>query len=240
MARKLLQTAALLAVFTAAGCTQFNYTGYDVALRSVPDQPIPPPLRSQVHVFVLNGIDPLEDGPMLTLRDELNKAGFAKVYYAQRADVEWYYREMCRVVHDQPAARLLLVGYGATARPARELACRVRGEKLPLDTLVLLDPVGFGSVPLDDADTGRMVVIRSHHWKAGRDLPAAEVVEVPGVGHLSLPSHPGTVEAIARLMADSATRVQLGPPDALPHLPLTDRPQPAPRPSFPVSVVPTP
>jgi hypothetical protein len=83
-----------------------------------------------------------------------------------------------------------------------------------------------------------MVVVRSHHWQSGRELPTGEVVELPGVGHLSLPSHPGTVETLARLMSESAVRVELGLPDALPHLPLQEHPQPTPRPALPVTAVP--
>lgn len=239
MNRKLLLLAGVASSFYTAGCVQINHSGYDTAIRTIPDQPIPPPLRSQVHLFILNGIDPLEDGPMLKLRDELARCGYAKVYYAQRADVAWYHREMHRVVHDQPAARLVLVGYGAGATRARELACTVRGDGLPLDSLALLDPTADDEISVLDDGVVPTVVVRSHHWPAGRGVPAGEVVELAGVGHLSLPNHPQTVAVLSRLMAESATRVELGPPDALPHLPLREHPQPTPRPVMQVIAPPT-
>lgn len=232
------QTFRAAVVFTcvaAVGCVQINHKGYDTALRCSPEQTILPPLRSQVYVFVLNGADPLEDGAMLRLRDEVTRAGYPMVYYAQRADAEWYYREMHRVVHDQPAARLILVGFGVAASKSRELACTAVGEGLPLDALVLLDPAdGRGDEQVAD-ERVPTTTLRSHSWPGGRNI-AGEVTELPGVGHLSLPSHPQTVATLLRLLAVSATRVQLGPPDALPHLPLTDHPQPTPRPLLPTVI----
>ncbi len=222
-----LSRSLVVAILAAAvGCVSHNHLGYNTALRCGADHPISPLQRSQVHLFVVNGIDPTEDGQLLRLRNDLNRAGYAMVHTAQRADAEFVRREMHRLVRDQPPCRFVLLGYGLAAGRVREIACRVAGEGLPLDAVVLLDPAGGPEVV---ADTLSLTVLRSHHWPAGRNLPTDDVTEQAGVGHLSLPTDPQTVAAVLRRLDASAARVQLEPPGSLPHLPLTDHPQPPPR-----------
>jgi hypothetical protein len=224
----------------AVGCVQINHGGYDVAVRTCPDRTPPPLLRSQVYLFFLDGANPLDEGVHRSLRDRLNAAGYAMVYSAKQADAEWYTREMHRLAIDQPAARFVLAGYGLSADMTREVANRCLGEGLPLDALVYLDPTD--GRPAADEYTCRIPswVVRSHNWPGGRAVTAHEAVELPGVGHLSLPAHPETVRLLARLMAASAARVVLPSPELLPGLPLTDRPQPIPRPPLPVVANPPP
>ncbi len=231
-----LRAATVAAVVCAAvGCVHTHHTGYDTAIRCAADHPLKPAVRSQVHLFVLNGIDPTEDAELFRLRDELARAGFPMVHYAQRGDADFFYREMHRVVRDQPPARLLLVGFGLAAQRTRELACTVAGDGLPLDALVLLDPAGGSQIVEDRVPT---TVVRSHRWPLGRDIPTADVTELAGVGHLSLPAHPQTVATLVRLLTDSASRVDLESPARLPHLSLTDFPQPPPRPDGPIVATP--
>ena len=232
----LSRSLTVAALATAVGCVSHNHLGYNTALRCAADHPISPLQRSQVHLFVVNGLEPTEDGQLLRLRNELNRAGYAMVHTAQRADTEFVHREMHRLVRDQPPCRFVLLGYGLAAGRVREIACRVGGEGLPLDAVVLLDPAGG---PETVADNLPLTVLRSHHWLAGRNLPSDDVTEQAGVGHLSLPTDPQTVAAVLRCLDASATRVQLEPPGSLPHLSLTDHPQPTPRLSGPIAIEPT-
>lgn len=233
--RRVFLLATAVGLGAGAGCVHIDHTGYDTALRCTLDHPIKPTYRSQVHLFVLNGVNPTEDAALFRLRDEVVKAGFPMVHLAQRADADFYHREMHRLVRDQPASRFVLVGYGLAAGRARELACTAAGDGLPLDGLVLLDPAGGPDV----VDGGVPVtLVRSHHWPAGRSIPTGKVTEAAGVGHLSLPAAPQTVAVLVGLLADSATRVGLESPPNLPHLPLTEFPPPTPRPPLPVVVAP--
>lgn len=223
--------AAILA--GGAGCVNFNHTAYHSALRTPNAAPVAPPARSQVHVFLMNGLDVVETGRIHQLRDQLVCAGFAKVYITQRADQEWYAREMRRLAVDEPDARLVLVGYGAAAAPVYNLAYAASRDGLPVDGIVLLDPVGLNG----DLTTGlktHSVMIRSHHWRGSIGLTAREEIEVRGVGHNSLPTSAVAVDAIIRVLTASAANVHVEPPDALPFLALTDHPDPSPRPFAPL------
>ena len=232
----LSRSLAVAALASALGCVSHNHLGYNTALRCAADHPISPLQRSQVHLFVVNGVDPTEDNELLRLRNELNRAGYAMVHTAQRSDTEFVRREMHRLVRDQPPCRFVLLGYGLAAGRVREVACTVAAEGLPLDAVVLLDPAGGPEVVADNVP---LAVVRSHHWPAGRNLPTGDVTELAGVGHLSLPTDPQTVATVLQRLDASAARVQLEPPGSLPHLPLTDHPQPTPRPTGLVMVAPS-
>jgi hypothetical protein len=170
---------------------------------------------------------------MLTLRDKLCQAGYPKVYYAQRMDATWYTRELRRVHRDEPAARLLLLGYGSAAPKVLRLATEAVRDQLPIDTVIFLDPVGLNG-DLAATMPFHTVVIRSHNWRGGRNLVARETVTLSQIGHFSAPSHPATVETVVRLMTASAMLVPIDDSaERLPHLPLREHPAPTPRPEPP-------
>src|SRR4051794_2919818 len=52
---------------------------------------LPIPSRSNVHVVLVNGVDPLCCGNLSGVRDHLNSLGFCKTYYAQ------IYHEWCLI-----------------------------------------------------------------------------------------------------------------------------------------------
>jgi hypothetical protein len=230
----ILSRSLVVATLATAGCVSHNHLGYNTALRCGAGHPIGPLCRSQVHLFVVNGLDPTQDNELLRLRDEVNQAGYAMVHVVQRADTEFVRREMHRLRRDQPPCRFVLLGYGASAGRVREIACRVSSESLPLDAVVLLDPAGGPEVVEAPVP---VVVVRSHHWPAGRNLATADVIELAAAGHLSLPADPQTVATVLRLLDASAARIQLDPPGSLPHLAPSDHPQPTPRPVVPVPEV---
>lgn len=221
----LVATMATLVV--GVGCIKCRHTGYHEALYPPAELPYPPPVRNQVFLFMMNGRDPLECGGMLELRDQLCRAGYPMVYYAQRVDREWYRREMWRVVRDNPGARILLLGYSAAAPLVKGLAYEAARDELPIDAVIYLDPVGT-SGDLAATLTFRSVAVRSHNWRGGRALATSDTVLVPKVGHYGLPTHPVTVDSLVQLLTDSAGRVVLYPTIG-PSLPLRDKPDPTPR-----------
>lgn len=230
MTRKLLARLLLGVVCVGqVGCMSFNHFGFERALHTSSPTPVPMPSRGRVHVFLMNGLDVLDAGRVNSLRDHLVESGFAKVYVAQRADREWYYRELRRVVADDPDSRLVLIGYGGAAAPIYNLTYDAEQDGLPVDALVLLDPIGLNGDLAVGLKTHSLVV-RSHNWRGGAALTAKETVAVPGVGHRSLPSDAATVDVIVRILTASASGVVQDSSEMLPFLPLTDNPDPSPRP----------
>lgn len=232
---KLGSSAIALVLLTGVGCMTCRHKGYEASIHPMSEPAFPPPVRAQVYLFMMNGHDITECAGMLGLRDALCEAGYAKVYYAQRQDKDWYYRELRRLRFDEPDARIVMLSYGSAADRVLTLSRDAVRDGIPIDSVVLLDPVGVaGNLP--ETLPTHSVVVRSHHWAGGWNLTGHENVRMDRVGHLSLPTQSGTIELVAGLLTASASRVQLEDIRLLPHLPLTDRPSPTPRPVVAVTV----
>lgn len=221
----------LLGVTLSSGCTTCRHTAFAESLKPVEQVRVLAPARAKVYAFFMNGADILELNGFSGLQQELTCAGFPKIYYAQRADREWYREELHRLHRDDPDARFLLVSYGSAADQVQELACQVTQEQIPLDAVVYIDPIGVKG-DLTQNVPYRAVILKSHHWRAAPRLKAAETVTVNNVGHISLPQHPATVQTIVNLMTEAALKVPL-PDNSVNCLPILDRPRPAPRPAEP-------
>jgi hypothetical protein len=220
-------TATIVALAAGVGCMNCRHKGYQEALYPPAELPYPPPVRNQVFLFMMNGHDVLEYGGMLELRDRLCHAGYPMVYYTQRMDRAWYNRELRRVARDNPGARLLLLGYGSATPVVTGLAYDAARDRLPIDAVIYLDPVGtsadlIGTLPYHS------VTVRSHNWRGGQRLETSETDTVANVGHYGLPTHQATVDTLLRLLTASAGQVALYP-TAGPRLPLRDKPDPTPR-----------
>jgi hypothetical protein len=214
-----------------------HHTAYGDCLKPVEQVAAGARARAKVYVFLMNGADVFDVGGLKELEGEIVRAGFPKVYYAQRFDQEWYYKEMHRLRRTDPDNRFVLVGQGAAAKQLQELACRVSADQIPLDAVVFLDPVG-ATGDLAENQPYPSKVIRSHHWIGSPRLPATDVMMIERVGHLHLPNHPSAVAAVVEILAASAVRVPIpNPPlDCVPQL---DDRKPIPRPYEP-KVVPAP
>jgi len=229
----------LLLVVFGGGCVNIHQCAHEETCHATPPSDVPPLVRQQVYLFMMNGSDFLELGGMYELREKLCKGGFSKVYYVQTEDVKWYTYEMRRIHRDEPGARILLLSYGTGAPKIRQLAADGLRDQLPIDTVIFLDPVGMAGNLAESLST-TTVVVRSHNWRGGQAVTGTENWSAVGVGHISLPTHESTVQAILAYMTASAGSVRLEDPDQLPHLPLRDHKVPTPRPVEPVRLNPTP
>ncbi len=227
LTRLITLSLAAAALASAGGCMTCRHEGFAESMRVLAASPFPTPVRQQVYLFMMNGDDVLELGGMLTLRDKLCQAGFPKVYYAQKEDRDWFYREMRRLQRDEPTTRMLLLGYGSAAERVHDLAYSAVRDGLPLDAVIFLDPAGR-TAHLCGIPEVPTVTIRSHNWTDAPNLPTTETVPLPA-GHASAPLHPGTLETVVRYMTASAAKVRLPSIENLPHLPLRDKLTPTPR-----------
>lgn len=228
-AKSLSVLALCVGLPLSVGCLSTNHRAFHESMHCTDRNPFPMPVRSQVYLFMLNGSDLFELGGMLTLRDEIGKAGYAKVYYTQSEDRNWYLREMQRLHRDEPQARMLLLGYGTSAERTLALAAEACRTGLPLDVVIFLDPVGVAgniaqTLPVPS------VSLRSHNWPGGKELYTNETLQLAGVGHVSAPTCPATVNAVVQLMTASAAKVAVEDIRlTLPFLPLRDKPERTPR-----------
>ncbi len=237
MGKKLLLLGGL-SVIGAVGCLHTCRTTPNECLRPVEEVAVIAPARAKVYTFLMNGADVFDVGHLHELECSIISAGFPKVYYAQRFDQEWYYKELHRLHRDDPDNRFVMVGSGTAAGELQKLVCRVTADGIPLDAVVLLDPAGsVGEWPADAPFS--TTVLKSRLWPESPRLASLHSLTIPEVGHARLPNHPATVREVVGILTASALRV----PDRrkpIDCVPLTDEPKPIPRPDQPKEIPPYP
>lgn len=238
LAKKLFLLGGIAATFSGVGCLHTCRITPNECLRPVEQVQVIAPARAKVYVFLMNGADLFDLGHLHEMECSIVRAGFPKVYYAQRFDQEWYYKELHRLRRDDPDNRFVLVGQGTAADQLQKLACRVTDDGIPLDAVVFLDPVG-GKGDLTQSTPYPSTVLRSRLWPGSPRLTTSQSLRIPEVGHAHLPNHPAIVDELIGILTESASKVTIvrKPIDCIP---LTDEPKPIPRPAEPKVVPPVP
>jgi hypothetical protein len=213
--------AALLGIgslLAAGGCTSCGHDSCPKAVDAGPFCPVPNCDRKHVYTFLINGLTP---SPCLDeLRLKIAERGFEKVGYGELCHTWWLWNEMKRIHNCDPEARFVLVGYGFGSKAAVGLARDASAAGWPVDAVVLLDPAG---VKEWDGVAERTLVIRSGQPVATDET--GRCVRVPG-GHFTLPKQPETVDALAVVLAETASRVEHVPFDDVPMFWHPDAPAP--------------
>jgi hypothetical protein len=197
-------------VLASAGCTACETKCYERAVEHAPECTLPHAARAQVYVYMIHGLTPPTDTGLEALRLKLSEFGFAKTAEAEFAAAPLAALEIKRTRKCEPDARFVLLGYDVGGVAAAALARDLSAKGVPIDALVLLDPVACGA-----AGGVRTLLVTS--GSASPAVPAAEHVAVPDAGHFTLPAHPATVAAITALLTDVAERNYRDPGDPIPY-----------------------
>jgi hypothetical protein len=171
---------------------------------------ISPECRDHVHIFLINGLDPLRVGNLAGLRDRLQCLGFTNTYYGELCSWSWFKREVIRAHQEDPCGRIVLVGYSAGASMAYRLAHAVQQEGVKIDLLVYLDAkaflLNFHQTP-DNVCRVLNVNSLSRIWW-GSPIEGAQNVFENNIWHFGPPSHPRTLEVLAENLATLARTVE--------------------------------
>lgn len=186
-----------------AGCVSCGHEACRKVIEAGPNCPEPMSDRRHVYAVLVNGLTP--SGSLEELRLKLAEGGFEKVYRGELCHSWWMWREMKRVHRCDPAARFVLVGYGLGSTVAAGLAEDAAREGLPVDTVVFIDPAGLKD---PRACAERTVIIRAVEGVEGMESGS---INIRGCGHFALPTHTQTIETIAAVLGDAATRVLHSP-----------------------------
>jgi hypothetical protein len=224
--KKWVVGAVLAIVLANTGCVSCCSKSYGKAWNSGPDCELSTPCRGQVYVFMIQGLTPTVECGLDTLREKLAACGFAKVGVGDIASAVCIACEIKKLHRCEPEAKFVLVGYDFGGAAAVCLARELNAKGVPIEAIVLLDPLACG-----EAYGGPTLLINS-----GTTTSTARYtnrVVVPDANHYKLPSHPTTVAAISELLNDVATRDYqfeggLLPEWAYPHAPAM-RPLPTPQ-----------
>jgi hypothetical protein len=197
---------------------------------------LPQCCKSRVHVFLIDGLDPLNAGALTDVRAFLIDVGFIKTSLGQVYHAGSFGDQIRKLHRDDPEAQFALVGFDRGARSARALACELVGEGVPVALVVFLDGQFLEELPPQGLPGTRVVHVRNAGglWDVP-ELKTVENVNVQGCEHFQLPTHPLTLEVLA---SGLAAVTQTVPMPALPidALPPSFEPPPPPRPIEPPGV----
>ena len=185
---------AVLAIAVAnTGCVTCCHKGYQKSLEHAPDCELPEPCRNQVYAFLINGLTPPTHNGLNALRIKLAENGFAKVGIADLAGGLCVEHEIKKIRACEPDAKFVLVGYDVGAPVAVCAARDLNAKGIPVEAVVLLDPVGC-----KEASGLPTLLITS--GKGASTAVHSQRVVVPDASHFGLPAHPTTVAVITDLL----------------------------------------
>ena len=200
--------AAALAV--SSGCMNFLHP-----VPPVPDdaaaqcRALPQACRNHVYVFLINGNDPVGSANLEGIRDTLISLGYIKTYCGPYYDYGYYKDEIVRIHREDEGARFVVLGFSVGARTAQQLVQAVQDDGVTVDLLLYCGPVTIPNAPGCRPENALRVV---SVYGQGLDwvcvpLDGVENVQYEDAYHFATPTHPHTVETLARELAEVASRV---------------------------------
>lgn len=175
-------------------------------------QCVPAEARDRVHLFALNGMDPLYLGNLHGLCAAMQQLGFRNVHCAQRWQAAAVRDEIVVLRRAHPDARIAVVGFSVGANYACRLAHELNERGIAIDLLVYVGGDTLENVPASrPVNVGQVVNITGHGYlPRGGDL-FYNGVNIDGAQnhrldarHMLLPTRPETVELLATHLLDVA------------------------------------
>jgi hypothetical protein len=171
---------------------------------------VPADAKDRVHVFVINGADPLYLGNLSGLCACMRDLGFRKIDCVEMWQGAAVRDRIIEVRRHDPDAHIAIVGYSGGARPARTVANELKEQKVRVDLLVYLGGDTIGNVPASRPENvGQVLNITGHGYLPrggdlffnGADIDGAQNQRLDA-RHILLPTRPETVELLGgRLVA---------------------------------------
>jgi hypothetical protein len=199
--KRWLLTLAVAISGANAGCVSCDHSAHRSALAAGPRCDIPTCERQKVCVFMLNGLTPPGLSSLDGLRTRLAEQGYSKIGSGELYHAGWVADEMKQALADNPDARFVLIGYDLGGGEVAKLAARSVKAGMPIDAVVLLDPVGKAS----KTPTGTRTLLVSSATRAAIGAQT-ETVLIPDAGHFNLPTHPKTVAVVCNLLNEIAAK----------------------------------
>ncbi len=166
-------------------------------------QSLPRCCKDHVHIFLLNGLDPMNYGNLTGLRDYVQSLGFHQTYYGQIYHYWWFQSQIRRIHREDPEAHFVLVGFSVGVNLADFLARSLKPEGVYFDAIVFLS----GNHPLapmpsePPANAGRVVnILADGLMGSWGERDWAEDIRLAGSWHFDTPSHPETLQALAEVL----------------------------------------
>jgi pimeloyl-ACP methyl ester carboxylesterase len=132
-------------LLSGAGCVHFDEVPPpEYPADFLQPQGVPEACRNRVHIFIVQGADPLDLAGVKGLRKQLIDKGFLKVYHGYPYHY-FYFCKLIRQLHYRdPDARFVLIGHRLGAAVVEKMARSLADEEVPVELLVYLDGVFVG------------------------------------------------------------------------------------------------
>jgi hypothetical protein len=212
----------LTASALSSGCLSFCHPIAHPSVEEIRNcSTLPPCSRNHVHVFLVNGMDPLDIANLSGVRDYLVSIGFIKTYHGQVYHTGTMARDIRRLHREDPDAHFALIGYGYGANRVRELANALRTDGIFVDLVVYFGANGAENSQETRPDNiGRVVNLRTKSENADESfMNDALNITYSDVSSFGAPAHPYTLETLARelmMVASAVPIIETLPAPAVP------------------------
>ena len=168
--------------------------------------PLPAEQRDKVHIFIVNGLDPLYLGNLNGMAEYIQCQGFThthcyQMFHAARAE-----RDIRALRQCDPKARVVLLGFSLGANVARTMTHSMGRDCINIDVLVYLGGDSISNTPDSiPANAGKVINITGHGlvltggdlFLKGTALDGATNLRVD-TRHILLPSRTQTIEVLSQ------------------------------------------
>jgi hypothetical protein len=217
--RHVLRAALLAIAYVASGSVCFAQTNSvparTVAARSA-CQAVPQADRDHIHVFLINGLDPLSSGNFRGVAEQVRRLGFQHVNYGQMYNQPSMRREVIRIHQQDSQAKFVVVGYSFGANLAASLTRAVQTDGVAIDLLVYLAGDTMSNSPKNRPENARRIINITAHgcvfllggvvWQ-GEDLDGANNLRLTGASHGDVPTHEQTMQLLVEGLVEVARSV---------------------------------
>jgi hypothetical protein len=227
--RRLGRILLLAGLLSGLGCFGFVHPiGPIPCEQMAPCRAYPSCCRDHVYLFIIHGMDPCDIANLGGVRDYIQALGFRKTYYGQIYHTSRFEKEIRRIHQEDPSARFVLIGFSFGANMVRYLANQAQAEGIDIDLMVYLGGNTLNNEPRDQPDNvGKIVnILASGAVFNGAWMDRAENIHETDVFHFGTPSHPWTLDMLARELTVVAGNVSVFAPGQT----TTSGPSPAPVP----------
>jgi hypothetical protein len=211
---------SLVPILCASGClAHLNPAPRVTSADLVSCQALPSASRDSVHVYFINGLDPFDKGNLVGLSERVRELGFKNVEFGQMYDEPAMRHEILQLHREDPATKVVVVGFSFGANLARLLTDQLRAEAIPVDLLVYLGGDTLTNSPEDRPVNARRIVnitAEGCNWLfagliwQGVEMDGVENLRLENVDHFHVPTN----ERVLRLLREDLTVVAGGTPPA--------------------------
>ncbi|MGH9675892.1 MAG: hypothetical protein ACRD36_02220, partial [Candidatus Acidiferrum sp.] len=181
-------------------------------------QSVPTPCRNHVHIFLFNGLDPLNASNLTGLCDYLHSLGYIKTHFGQMYHYWEFKDDLIRIHEEDAQARFVVIGFSLGCNFANALCHAAEQQGITVDLLAFFSGTALkNSDEYTPANALHIVNVLSR----GRVLDGVQLdtcvnIKYEDVGHFGSPTHPQSLRMLAEELAQVAARVSLIEPEPPP------------------------